>query len=207
MKVHSDIEQGTPEWFALRLGRITGTGYQSVQAGGQGKMRTAYMKRLRSERIYGVPCGSDYKNGHMERGTELEPQAISAYEDNQYCIVERVGFISDGEWIGFSPDGLIGDDGGVEVKCPMLTTHVDYIESGKLPSDYKWQVHFAMALTGRKWWDFVSYHPDAYNDERDDRLFILKVDRDEKICDNIKYECDRFIEELKASINKITGKE
>jgi putative phage-type endonuclease len=201
-----DIEQGSEAWFNIRLGKITASHFQDVQAGGQGKTRAKYMKQLRAERIYGVRAGSDYSNKHMDRGTELEPEALDFYENSTFSVVDRVGFVEVNEWMGISPDGLIADDGGLELKCPMLLTHLEYLEKGTLPSAYKWQVHGSMMATGRKWWDFVSYHPDAFTDSRDDRLFILRVERNEKLCDSLRYDCNLFIEELKAKIELITGK-
>ena len=166
-------------------------------------MRTGYMKKLRSERVHGVTISSGFKTtGAMQTGIEREDEARIAFEKATGIVVETVGFVECDHWMGISPDGLIGDDGGFEVKCPDLVTHDDYIEAGTLPSAYKWQIHGSMMATGRKYWYFVSYHPDA---RPEDRLFILKVERDEKICDDLRYECDKFIAELKTKILNRTG--
>ena len=202
MIIH-DCEQRSEEWDILRRGRITATGFQSVQAKGQGLMRTKYMKKLRTERLHDVTIRSGFKTTEaMKIGIEREDEAREAFEKKMNIEVQTVGFVECDNWIGISPDGLIGKDGGVEIKCPNLVTHDDYIESGKLPNDYKWQVHGSMMATGRKYWYFVSYHPDA---RKEDRLFILKVERDEELCSNLRTDCDKFILDLKAKIAKRTG--
>jgi hypothetical protein len=141
----------------------------------------------------------------MTRGTEMEPEAILAYEERTGYKVQRVGFVSLGEWLGFSPDGLIDLDGGVETKCPKITTHLDWIDAGILPPEHKWQVKYSLAVSGRKYWDFVSYHPDAKTNSIDNSLFIIRVERNERECDEIMYECGKFIADLKKSIVNVTG--
>ncbi len=201
-------EQRSDEWFELRRGKITGTGFQMVQAKGRGggpsKTRKDYMEKLCIEKVCNITIKNKFKTtGPMQDGTEREDESISVYEDDQLIIVGRVGFVEIDEWMGISPDGLIGDDGGLEIKNPLITTHFKYLKNKQeLLNDYKWQVNGSLMATGRKWWDLVSYHPDAFPDGKDRRLCILRVKRDEKICDDLRYECDKFIEELKKEIEE-----
>jgi len=159
MKIY-DCEQRSEEWFALRLGKITGTSFQTM-ANGKPKTIEALCNKAVTEIRTGCPAETPYTNGAMENGIITEAMAREAYEADQLTHVTQVGFLELDEFIGCSPDGLVGEDGGVEIKCPKATTHNRYLdtEPGKAHRDsyYRWQIQGALWITNRKWWDFVSF--------------------------------------------------
>lgn len=170
----SNHTQGSDEWLESRLGRptasnfgklITPTGKPSASAEG-------YINELIAQRITGeIP--EFFKSEAMERGNELEPHAKASYEFTEDVEVVEVGLCLHDEFeCGASPDGLIGEDGGIEIKCPLPHTHVAYLRAGEVPSKYIPQIQGCMWITGREWWDFMSYHP-AMED------LIVRVHRDE----------------------------
>ena len=168
-------EQGSPEWLAARLGipsasmfakLVTTKGIWSASA-------DAYINQLVAERLTGER-EEVFQSHHMLRGTELEPDARDLYSLISDAEVTEVGFcLHDTLSAGCSPDGLIGEDGGIEIKCPAPSTHVEYLRGGVLPSKYKQQVMGCLWITGREWWDFVSYHPTM-------KPLIVRVERDEE---------------------------
>lgn len=169
-----DCEQGSSEWLHTRLGVpsasmfskiVTTKGAWSTQADG-------YINQLIAEDLTGEPTPF-YQNEHMARGTELEPEARANYELLKDVSVREVGFcLHDSIRAGCSPDGLVGEDGGLEIKAPAAATHVSYLRDGTLPSKYYQQVMGCLWITGRQWWDFMSYHPDM-------PALIVRVERDE----------------------------
>lgn len=193
-----DCIQGSDDWFQARLGKITGSCFGKVLAKGQGKTRKSYMIQLAAERLSGLPQES-YSNAVMERGSLIEPQARAAYEDVYGVEVQEVGFVELNENVGVSPDGLVGEDGGVEIKSPNSTTHIETILSGKMPPKHKPQVQGNMWVCGRDWWDFVSFDPRV----KDCRIWTIRVERDQEYIDNLSEEVDRFVKELEAMTDKI----
>jgi len=170
MKFH-DIEQNTDEWLELRKGKFTASTFKDLMsaestAGYKNAIADVVYERITGNRI------ESYTNEWMQRGHDLEPQARLYYELN-YSDVDGGGFFCD-EWVGASPDGLVGKDGLVEIKCPKHTTHIQYLMKSKLPSAYKWQIQGQLYVTDRKWCDFVSYHPKL-------PAFYIRVERDEEI--------------------------
>jgi len=174
MKICSH-EQGSPEWFEARLGIpsasmfskiVTTKGVWSTQA-------DSYINQLVAERLTGER-EEIYQSHHMIRGTELEPEARDMYCLVKDVEVQEVGFcLHDTLKAGCSPDGLIGEDGGLEIKAPAPATHVEYLRGGVLPSRYEQQVMGCLWITQREWWDFVSYHPNM-------KPLIVRVERDEE---------------------------
>lgn len=160
-----DCAQRSPEWFACRLGRLTGSrvadAFASLKSGkGEAAGRRNLRVQLVLERLTGKPQEQRFVSASMERGVALEADAIAAYETDAAVFIEPVGFIAHDELLtGTSPDGLIGKDGGVEVKCPEAAAHLDYLRGG-FPLAYHLQCVHALWLTGRAWWDFVSFHPE-----------------------------------------------
>jgi hypothetical protein len=169
-----NCEQGSPEWLQARLGvpsassyskLITTTGKASAQA-------EAYINQLVAERITGESSFFQVTDP-MQRGMDLEPEARVRYEMETGNLVEQVGFLMhDTLEAGASPDGLVGESGGLEIKCPMPSTHVEYLRDGRLPSKYIQQVQGCLWISGRDWWDFMSYHPKM-------TPLIIRVYRDE----------------------------
>jgi len=157
--------QGSDEWFAAKLGVISASNFDKVLSKGSG--RTTYMKRILIERRYGIKEDT-FVNDAMLRGIELEQEALQAYANRTGVEIQRTGFMKLNDWVGCSPDGLIGSDGLIEVKCPLATTHLWYIADNKLPAPYKSQVQGQLYVTGRQWCDFISYHPEC-NKVKDER--------------------------------------
>lgn len=155
--------QRSPEWVACRLGRLTGSrvadAFATLKSGkGEAAGRRNLRVQLVLERLTGQSQENGYTSYDMERGIELEGDARAAYEAETGIFVEPVGFIAhDTLMAGASPDGLTSE-GGIEIKCPKAATHLDYLRGG-LPHEYLLQSIHGLWLTGRAWWDFVSYHP------------------------------------------------
>ncbi len=158
------IEQGTPEWFAARLGKVTASKVKDVmaqgRAGAPSASRATYMGELIAERLSGV-ASEGFTNGAMDHGTQTEPQARAAYTMQTGNMVDQVGFVIHSTIAdsGASPDGLVGADGLVEIKCPLTKTHIEFLKTGTVPTNYVKQMQWQMACTGRAWCDFVSFDP------------------------------------------------
>ena len=188
-------EQRSEEWFRVRLGIVTASHFSKVLNKGSG--RKTYMMKLLAEINTGEP-EIDYHNKYMENGTETEPSARKYYESLKKVKVEQVGFVKLGE-IGASPDSLVGDDGGLEIKCPLPSTHLGYIIDKKLPTIYIPQIQGNMLVTGRKWWDFLSFNPLCKPAH-----WCIRVKRDERYINNIlQSKIDEFLYELKTLKQKI----
>tara|TARA_B110000908_G_scaffold172331_1_gene239112 strand:- start:5340 stop:5957 length:618 start_codon:yes stop_codon:yes gene_type:complete len=187
------IEQGSDEWFAMRLGKITASRISDVIAkgrSGEAVSRADYKLDLALERHSGIKTES-ISTYHMQRGTELEPQARIAYEVKTGTFVDQLDFVPHPkiEMAGASPDGLVNDDGLIEIKCPMRKNHVRYLLAGKPPAAYLPQMAWQLACTGREWCDFVSWHPDMPDKTR---LFVVRYYRDEE-----------YIAEIEAAVIKL----
>ena len=187
-----DCEQGTPEWFAARLGVPTASEFDSIITPKKAELAAAheaYIDRLLDEMIRPDAERGFGGNVHTERGKELEPEARRLYTFMANANPQPVGFcLRDAGDAGCSPDSLVGDDGGLEIKCPDGPTHVGYLRKGVLPDAYKAQVHGSIVITGRQWWDFCSYcpghrpfivrtYPDAYTAKLAEYLdfFVTKL--------------------------------
>ena len=174
------MEQRTEEWFAARLGKVTASRVADVIARtktGYSASRENYMAQLICERMTGQKQES-FTNAAMEWGTENEPLARAAYEAEKGVLVDEVGLL-DHPFIPMaaaSPDGLVSDDGMLEIKCPNTATHFDTLLKGDVPSKYIPQMQWQMACANRLWVDFVSYDPRAPEGLQ---LFIKRVERDE----------------------------
>ena len=195
-----DCVQGSDEWFAARLGKVTGTGFAKVLAKGQGKTRKSYMIQLAAERLTGLAQES-YSNAAMEWGTEHESDARIRYEMVNDVSVLLAGFVELSDEIGTSPDGLVDDEGLLEIKCPNSTTHIETIMSNKVPSQYIPQIQGGMWVAERQWCDFVSFDPRVAAVP----CLCLRVARDQKYIDNLENEVNVFVAELKGLTEKITG--
>jgi len=169
--------QGTPEWFAERAGKVTASMVSAVLAKPETAGYRDYQAQLVAEILTGKPQGSDYTNAAMQFGTEMEPLARSAYEAETGFSVDEVGFCQHPtiERAGASPDGLVGNSGLVEIKCPKVATHLAYLIAGVVPVGYKNQMMWQMACSGRDWCDFASFRPDLPEHLQ---LFIIRYKRD-----------------------------
>jgi len=158
MKIHKDIIQGTPEWHAIRKGKLTASHAQEIGNCGKG-LDTYIMEVLAGE--YSSGEVEFYKNKDMDRGTELEPSARAIYELENNVVIEQVGFVEHSDLIGCSPDGLEGEDTGIEVKCHNDVVHFKMILNGadEIESKYLWQIQMNLLITGRKLWRYLAYNP------------------------------------------------
>ena len=197
----SDQVQRTEEWFAARLGKVTASRVADVitrTKTGYGASRANYMAQLICERLTGKQ-GDTYQNAAMAWGTEQEPLARGAYEALTGLLVEETGFVPHPTitMAGASPDGLIGDHGLVEIKCPNTATHIETLMSDTVPGKYETQMQWQMACTDRKWCDFVSYDPRMPSHMQ---LFIFRVHRNTETIIELEREVEKFLFELDQKI-------
>lgn len=188
--------QGTEEWFKARLGIPSASNFDKIVTtkGEPSKQAIKYLFKLAGEKVSGKQ-EETYQNDAMKRGVLLEDEARQLYQLMNDVAVEQVGFCVDNGY-GCSPDGLVGEDGMIEIKCPSIATHVEYILEGKLPTEYFQQVQGQLLVTGRTWCDFVSYYPGI-------KPLIVRVTRNEKFIDVLKAELEGFVNSLEETVNKI----
>ena len=200
------IEQGSPEWFAQRLGKVTASKVADVIAKtktGYSASRENYMAQLICERMTGQKADS-FTNAAMEWGTATEPLARAAYEAFKDVLVDEVGIIEHPflPMCAASPDGLVSIDGMLEIKCPNTATHFDTLLTGKMPSKYMPQVQWQMACANRLWVDFVSFDPRAPEGLQ---LFVTRIERDDKYILELEAEVNKFLGELDERIEKLNN--
>jgi putative phage-type endonuclease len=193
----NDIIQGSAEWIAIRLGKVTASRVADVVArtkSGWGASRANYMAELIAERLTGV-AAETYQNGAMQWGTEKEPDARAAYEWLKQTPVQEVGFVAHPTiaMSGASPDGLVADDGLCELKCAQTATHIETLLSQKVPEKYVTQMQYQMAVTGRQWCDYVSYDPRLPEPMR---LFVRRIPRDNARIAELEKDVVAFLQEL-----------
>jgi putative phage-type endonuclease len=200
--------QGSQEWLLARVGKVTASRIHDIVAttksGGFTAGRKNYLAELITERLTGTPAPS-FQSAAMAYGSECEPEARAAYSFQMDVDVQEVGFtphhsLAD---VGCSPDGFVGDDGLIEIKCPNTATHLDTLLHGKIDPEYITQMQAQMACTGRKWCDFVSYDkrlPEPM------RLYVRRVPRDEKIIASLEKHTLEFLAELDASVALLRSK-
>lgn len=195
-----DCVQGEDEWFAARLGIPTASMFSVLLSGRKDakdkKTRQTYMMKLAGEIITGDPAES-YTNVHMERGKEMEDEARNAYAFMADVDPVRVGFLK-AFGAGASPDSLIGDDRGLEIKTALPHIQVDRLLTGTLPSEHKAQVQGNLWISGRKSWDFVSYCPRL-------PLFKITVERDEEYIKEIAAGVADFNKDLAEMVERINA--
>lgn len=193
-----DFEQGSPDWFSARLGLVTASEFKTiigVKKDAREKVtRQAYMRKLAGEILTGEPMES-YSNGYMDRGKELEDEARSLYQFVHDAPIQKVGFIRSG-LKGCSPDSLIGNDGGLEIKVAIPHIQIERLERGELPSEHAAQVQGNIWIAEREWWDFASYCPKL-------PLFTVRVHRDENYIKQLSTAVDEFNTELAALVERI----
>lgn len=196
------IEQGSDEWFAARCGVVTASNFKAIMTGGAGKTRLNYMRRLRDEIITGRPTPQSYQSAAMQRGCDLEPEARKAYEHASKYNVCEVGivYLNENKRIAASPDGLIANNGGLEIKCPLPHNHTKYVHEACVPKQYVPQVQGNLWVTGREWWDFVSFAPEIANDSH---LMICRAYRDETYIKILRENVLRFVEELDRAVQAV----
>ena len=195
------MEQRSPEWFAARLGKVTASRVADILAvtkSGPSASRKNYMAELIAERLTGKPAQA-FTSPAMQWGTDNEPLARSAYEFMTDATVQEVGFVDHPHIADFgaSPDGLVGEDGLVEIKCPNTATHLDTLLGAEIDARYVTQMQVQMACTGRKWCDFVSFDPRLPGDMQ---LHIRRVEWDVDTGIKIEQAVTDFLGEVEAKI-------
>jgi len=198
MKIYTNIEQGTDEWLSIRCGKFTASTFSDLFMKETTKGYQEAINRVVFERISGE-FPESYSNDFMKRGTELEPLARESYEILTFNKVHQVGFIELSEWVGGSPDGLIEDEGMLEIKCPKWSTLISYLLEDVIPKDYMLQMQGNLWVSGRQWCDFFVWHP-AFHP------MLRRVKRDEKIIAEIQVATERAIEEAKKRVEILTSK-
>ncbi len=196
-----DVEQRTDAWFAARLGKVTASKIADVMArtkSGWSASRANYAAQLVTERLTGRPT-EGFSNAAMQWGTETEPQARAAYEWERGAAVIEVGFFDHPTvtMSGASPDGLVGDDGLVEIKCPNSATHIATLRGEPIADKYVKQMQWQMACTGRKWCDFASFDPrlpDAM------QLHVQRVHRDDAMIAEMEAAVTEFLADVAATV-------
>tara|TARA_R100000541_G_scaffold1817_1_gene6785 strand:- start:210 stop:833 length:624 start_codon:yes stop_codon:yes gene_type:complete len=207
MKIITELEQGSAEWHQLRLGKVTASRMSDVLSKGRGKApsKTAetYMMELIAERLTGE-SKPFFENDAMRWGTETEPQARSMYEvNNDFVAVDEVAFIKHSEFIGVSPDGLIGEHGMLEIKCPTTITQIKRALTDDYSADYKAQIQMQLWVAKREWCDFVSFDPRI---DFDASYLQQRVYRDEEFIANMETVTASFVERMNEIYNQLTTK-
>lgn len=196
------LEQGSPEWRMARLGHISGSNISDVMSKGKGITRKNLMMKLLSERITNAPSES-WSSPAMEWGVEQEPFARMEYEVSRETFVEKTGFWKHPtiKWLGASPDGLVGKDGLVEIKCPNTTTHLEYLFNDEVPSAYYNQIQCQLWVTDREWCDFISYDPRICKESK--RLFVKRLYRSNDTIKDMEVAVTEFLDELEKLIIRL----
>ena len=198
------IDQRTTEWFAARLGKVTASKIADVMASGRAGApsvtRANYLAQLLCERLTGRPT-EGYTSHEMQHGTDNEPIAINAYEMAQDVIVSPIGFVDHPSiaMCGASPDGLVGDEGLIEVKCPNSATHLATLKGAEIDGRYMKQMQWQMACTGRAWCDFVSFDPRMPDHMQ---LHVQRVPRDLEMIAQIEVAVSAFLADLDADCQR-----
>jgi putative phage-type endonuclease len=200
----NNIAQGTEEWFAARAGKVTASRIADVLAtikSGESAARRNYRTQLVCERLTGK-IEETFSNSHMERGIALEPYAREAYELQTGSIVEQVGFIDHPaiQMSGASPDGLVGSDGSIEIKCPTPANHIEYLLGKEPPNKYKPQMTWQMLCAERQWVDFVSYCPEM---PAHLQLFVVRFIPEAEYSVTVAQEVIKFLAEVDETIAKL----
>lgn len=205
------IEQGSDAWFAQRVGLVTASRLNDVMAslkgGGEASTRRNYRAQLIAERLTGTKADS-FTNAAMQWGMDNEPIARALFEVSSGLDVQQVGLVlhQSIKMTGASPDGMIAEDGLIEIKCPNTATHIDYLLGGVAPSDYHNQMLWQMECTGREWCEFVSYDPRMPEDLQ---LFQVRFMRDEERIETLRSGVKKFlseVDEVLIKLNSIRGK-
>lgn len=190
-----DITQSSEEWHLLRCGKFTASNFADLF---MGKSTGRYQKaiyRVVYGRIANKPI-DDFKSGYMSRGLEIEPEAISYYEGLTFDKVNNGGLFELDEWQSCSPDGCVGEDGLLQIKSPAWNTMIDYLYTGKIPSDYKIQVQGELMCSGKNWCDLLFYHPELGH-------VINRIYANEEEQENIKKEIRIAILKAKEILKKL----
>jgi hypothetical protein len=206
---HYNVQQNTPEWDELRLGKITASNFGAIMANDGkafGEPAKAYALQVALEMVCGRKSDYSFQNAHMERGHEMEPIARMRYEEIRFAKVDDGGFFSDGIY-GGSPDGLVGADGLIEIKSVVAKVHFATIQRGSFDPSYRWQLIGNLWVTDRKWIDFVSYCSD-FPEYAETVIFRLERDSIEKEIESLQSRLGDFaslVSETARTIRKLNA--
>lgn len=199
---HYDIVQGSPEWHELRAGRIGGSESAALLSTGKSSLLSvaAYtlLYRNAAELITG-PNEPTSPNAAMQRGIDLEGEARRRYEDLTFQTAEQVGYISVGDYFGYSPDGLVGDSGLIEIKCPLAPEYVRFLDTRQIDPGHMAQMQWGMFLTGRVYCDYIVYHPEFEPAD----MVIEKIGWDERIHALFTERCLVYASEMNRILSAI----
>lgn len=200
-------EQGSAEWLAERCGRVTASRIGDLMAKtktGWGASRANYLAELVAERLTGKPA-ERYSNAAMAWGTQTEPDARNAYSFHVNKDVEQIGFVPHPSiaMCGASPDGLVGADGLVEIKCPQTATHIESLRGGAIDKKYMLQMQWQMECTGRQWCDWVSFDPRMPDDMQ---LLVKRIPRDEAMLAETRAAVCEFLKEIDVTVADLIEK-
>lgn len=192
-----NCQQGTDKWLKARLGIPTASNFSKIitTKGERSDTFRSYAFQVSSE-ILTTEQEETYKNEYMQRGNDLEDEARQEYQEETLNLVEEIGFVKH-DCYGYSPDGFIGENGILEIKCPKQNTHMKYLYDDSLPSTYKAQVQGGLLATGRKWCDFVSYNPNFIEGKQ---LLVVRVERDDGFIKSL----EKALTEFNVLKNKIS---
>lgn len=203
--MYEDIIQGSDEWKRIRAGKVTASRVADIIArtkSGFSASREKYAGELIAEILTGEPAERAFTNAAMQWGNDQEPHARMAYEFMHDVAVVQVAFVDHPtiRGSGASPDGVVGDDGLLEIKCPETHTHIETLRGGSVPSKYITQMMWQMACTGRKWCDFVSYDPRLPESMS---LYVKRVNRDNVMIAELERDVVAFLKEVRETVDDL----
>ena len=198
MIIHN-FEQGTPEWFEVRLGKFTASTAQAIASNGKGLETLVFEKA--AEIITGK-AKANYTNDDIDRGHELEMMARNAYELETGMQVKEIGFVEESQYIGCSPDGEVDKDGLVEIKCKNDANFARYMYEGKIDPEHNWQMQMQMFITGKEWVDYV-----VYNENFPKPVIVKRVMRNETEIAKLKTGLNTAVALLETIVEKIKAYE
>jgi putative phage-type endonuclease len=201
------MEQRSEEWFQARLGKVTASRVADIVAktkSGYSTSRANYMAELVCERLTNSR-GASFTNSAIQWGVDNEPLAVKSYEASRGVLVEQVGFIPHPLLAnsGASPDGYVGDEGLIEVKCPLTSTHIDTILTNVIPNRYYHQMQWQMACTRRQWCDYISFDPRM---PQNMQLHVQRVQRDQNVILELETEVAKFLVEVEVKVMELKNK-
>jgi len=204
-----DVAQNSDEWQALRCGKVTNSNAGIFMANlgkAFGEPAKRYALQVALEQITGTKATAGFSNEHTERGHEQEPLARMLYQEETFCSVTNGGFFDWGSH-GDSPDGLVGDEGGIEIKCVIAPVHYDTIRRGSFDPAYRWQLIGHLDCTGREWFDFISYCADFPAASRlfVDRLYRRDYEQEIQQLRARRSELLVLVQDIKADISRVAA--
>lgn len=191
-----NVVQGTDEWLELRKGKFTASTIKDLFMGTTTAGYEKAIYKVVFEKLSGERVECEFKSPYMQRGNDLEQEARDKYSFMTFNRVDNGGFFELNEWVGASPDGLIDDNGILEIKCPAYNTMINYLIKKELPKEYFYQVHSQLLICDKQYCDFFAYHPSLES-------FVLRVERDEAVCKDINKKLKESILKAQSIIKQL----